>query len=163
MGVPVQEAGQRARVVPEPIQGKSPRTDEAIEKEPRLKARYDENPTYRTMLDHAKGLEGLNRHAGKHAAGVVIGDRPLWEYVPCFRPAGDETGIVTQYDKDRVEKAGLVKFDFIGLKTLTVIQVCLDHVTRERAARGETELELENISLADVEVYKMISQADVTG
>ena len=90
-----------------------------------------------TLLDHAKELEGLNRHAGKHAAGVVIGDRPLWEYVPCFRPAGDEGGIVTQYDKDMVEKAGLVKFDFLGLKTLTVIQNCLDHVNRERAARGE--------------------------
>src|SRR6476646_691587 len=163
MGVPVQEAGQRARVVPEPIQGKSPRTDEAIEKEPRLKARYDENPTYRTLLDHAKKLEGLNRHAGKHAAGVVIGDRPLWEYVPCFRPAGDEGGIVTQYDKDMVEKAGLVKFDFLGLKTLTVIQVCIDHVNREKAAAGTGDLDLSLIPLDDADVYKMISKADVTG
>ena len=66
--------------------------------------------------------------------------------MPCFRPAGDDTGIVTQYDKDMVEKAGLVKFDFLGLKTLTVIQICLDHVNRERAARGETALELERSS-----------------
>ena len=163
MGVPVAEADKVAKFVPEPIQGKSPPIAEAIEKEPRLKALYDENPTYRTLLDHAKKLEGLNRHAGKHAAGVVIGDRPLWEYVPCFRPAGDEGGIVTQYDKDMVEKAGLVKFDFLGLKTLTVIQVCIDHVNRERAARGEAELDLSLIPLDDVEVYKMISQADVTG
>jgi DNA polymerase-3 subunit alpha len=163
MGVPVQEADKVAKFVPEPIQGKSPPIAEAIEKEPRLKALYDENPTYRTLLDHAKKLEGLNRHAGKHAAGVVIGDRPLWEYVPCFRPAGDEGGIVTQYDKDMVEKAGLVKFDFLGLKTLTVIQVCIDHVNRERAARGEADFDLSVIPLDDVEVYKMISQADVTG
>ncbi len=163
MGVPVQEADKVAKFVPEPIQGKSPPIAEAIEKEPRLKALYDENPTYRTLLDHAKKLEGLNRHAGKHAAGVVIGDRPLWEYVPCFRPAGDDTGIVTQYDKDMVEKAGLVKFDFLGLKTLTVIQVCIDHVNRERAARGEAEFDLSVIPLDDGEVYKMISQADVTG
>ena len=163
MGVPVQEADKVAKFVPEPIQGKSPPIAEAIEKEPRLKALYDENPTYRTLLDHAKKLEGLNRHAGKHAAGVVIGDRPLWEYVPCFRPAGDEGGIVTQYDKDMVEKAGLVKFDFLGLKTLTVIQVCIDHVNRERAARGEAELDLSLIPLDDADVYKMISQADVTG
>jgi len=163
MAVPFAEADKVAKFVPEPIQGKSPPIAEAIEKEPRLKALYDESPVYRELLDVAKGLEGLNRHAGKHAAGIVIGDRPLWEYVPCFRPAGDETGIVTQYDKDMVEKAGLVKFDFLGLKTLTVIQICLDHVNRERATRGEAELDLSLIPLDDVPVYKMISDADVTG
>ncbi len=163
MAIPFAEADKVAKFVPEPIQGKSPPIAEAIEKEPRLKALYDESPIYRELLDVAKGLEGLNRHAGKHAAGVVIGDRPLWEYVPCFRPAADETGIVTQYDKDMVEKAGLVKFDFLGLKTLTVIQTCLDHVARERQARGQEPLELSLLPLDDAGVYKMISDADVTG
>ena len=97
--------------------------------------------SYRELLDIAKTLEGLNRHAGMHAAGVVIGEKPLWEYVPCFRPAGEE-GIVTQYDKDMVEKAGLVKFDFLGLKTLTVIQTCLDLINREKEAAGEAPLDL---------------------
>ncbi len=161
--MPYADADRIAKFVPEPIQGKSPPIAEAIEKEPRLKALYDESPVYRELLDVAKGLEGLNRHAGKHAAGIVIGDRPLWEYVPCFRPAGDESGIVTQYDKDMVEKAGLVKFDFLGLKTLTVIQICLDHVARDRALRGEEPLDLSLIPLDDVPVYKMISDADVTG
>jgi len=163
MAVPFAEADKVAKFVPEPIQGKSPPIAEAIEKEPRLKALYDESPVYRELLDVAKGLEGLNRHAGKHAAGVVIGDKPLWEYVPCFRPAGDEAGIVTQYDKDMVEKAGLVKFDFLGLKTLTVIQTCLDHVNREKATKGEEPLDLSAIPLDDAAVYKMISDADVTG
>ncbi len=163
MAVPFAEADKVAKFVPEPIQGKSLPIAEAIEKEPRLKALYDESPVYRELLDVAKGLEGLNRHAGKHAAGIVIGDRPLWEYVPCFRPAGDETGIVTQYDKDMVEKAGLVKFDFLGLKTLTVIQTCLDLVNRDRAARGEEAIDLSLIPLDDAPVYKMISDADVTG
>jgi DNA polymerase III subunit alpha len=163
MAIPFAEADKVAKFVPEPVQGKSPPIAEAIEKEPRLKALYDENPTYRELLDVAKGLEGLNRHAGKHAAGVVICDRPLWEYVPCFRPAGDEDGIVTQYDKDMVEKAGLVKFDFLGLKTLTVIQTCLDIVNREKQAGGEEALDLSLIPLDDVGVYKMISAADVTG
>ncbi|HXJ19962.1 MAG TPA: DNA polymerase III subunit alpha, partial [Polyangia bacterium] len=163
MAIPFAEADKVAKFVPEPIQGKSPPIAEAIEKEPRLKALYDESPIYRELLDVAKGLEGLNRHAGKHAAGVVIGDRPLWEYVPCFRPAGDEAGIVTQYDKDMVEKAGLVKFDFLGLKTLTVIQTCLDHVKRERLALGQEPLDLALIPLDDAGVYKMISDADVTG
>jgi DNA polymerase-3 subunit alpha len=163
MAIPFAEADKVAKFVPEPVQGKSPPIAEAIEKEPRLKQLYDENPTYRELLDVAKGLEGLNRHAGKHAAGVVIGDKPLWEYVPCFRPAGDEDGIVTQYDKDMVEKAGLVKFDFLGLKTLTVIQTCLDLVNKEKAAANEPPLDLAVIPLDDQSVYKMISAADVTG
>jgi DNA polymerase-3 subunit alpha len=162
MAIPFAEADKVAKFVPEPIQGKTPPIAEAIEKEPRLKALYDENAQYRELLDIAKGLEGLNRHAGTHAAGVVIGDKPLWEYVPCFRPAGEE-GIVTQYDKDMVEKAGLVKFDFLGLKTLTVIQTCLDLVNRERATVGEALLDLAVLPLDDGDVYKMISRADVTG
>ncbi len=148
MAIPFAEADKVAKFVPEPIQGKSPPIAEAIEKEPRLKALYDENPIYRELLDIAKRLEGLNRHAGTHAAGVVIGDRPLWEYVPCFRPAGEE-GIVTQYDKDMVEKAGLVKFDFLGLKTLTVIQTCIDLVNREKEAAGALPLDLSVIALDD--------------
>ena len=86
-----------------------------------------------------------------HAAGVVIGEKPLWEYVPCFRrPATDE--IVTQFAKDEVEKAGLVKFDFLGLKTLTVIQTCLDLVNqRAGGARASEPLDLSLIPLDDAE------------
>jgi DNA polymerase-3 subunit alpha len=163
MAIPFADADRVAKYVPEPVQGKTLPIAEAIEKEPRLRALYDESPIYRELLDVAKGLEGLNRHAGKHAAGVVIGDKPLWEYVPCFRPAGDDDGIVTQYDKDMVEKAGLVKFDFLGLKTLTVIQTCLDIVNAQKAALGETAVDLSLIELDDASVYKMISAADVTG
>jgi DNA polymerase-3 subunit alpha len=162
MALPFADADKVAKFVPEPIQGKSPPIAEAIKQEPRLKQLYDEGGVYRELLDIAKGLEGLNRHAGTHAAGVVIGDRPLWEYVPCFRPSGEE-GIVTQYDKDMVEKAGLVKFDFLGLKTLTVIQTCLDLVNREKEGRGEPPLDLALVTTDDPEVYKMISRADVTG
>ena len=169
MGLPFADTDKIAKYVPEPIQGKSPPIAEAIEQEPRLKALYDENPTYRELLDVAKKLEGLNRHAGKHAAGIVIAERPLWEYVPCFRPAGEE-GIVTQYDKDRVEKVGLVKFDFLGLKTLTVIQTALDLINRDRpgagagaAAGSEEPLDLSLIANDDPGVYRMITDADVTG
>ncbi|MBC8131706.1 MAG: DNA polymerase III subunit alpha, partial [Deltaproteobacteria bacterium] len=162
MGLPFADTDKIAKFVPEPIQGKSPPIAEAIEQEPRLKALYDENPTYRELLDVAKKLEGLNRHAGKHAAGIVIAERPLWEYVPCFRPAGDE-GIVTQYDKDRVEKVGLVKFDFLGLKTLTVIQTALDLINREKQAAGQEPVDLSLIANDDPGVYKMITAADVTG
>ena len=140
MEIPFAEADKLAKLVPEPVQGKCPPMREAIEQEPRLKALYDENPRYRELLDLAQALEGLNRHAGMHAAGIVIGEKPLWEYVPCFRrPA--TSGIVTQFART-VEKAGLVKFDFLGLKTLTVIQTCLDHVNQERGRAGEAPLDL---------------------
>ena len=142
MALPFAEGDRLAKFVPEAIQGKSPPIAEAIEQEPRLKALYDESPIYREMLDVAKGLEGLHRQAGMHAAGVVIGDRPLWEYVPCFRPAGEETGMVTQFAKDEVEKIGLVKFDFLGLKTLTSSRSVSTTMAADRATRGEEPLDL---------------------
>ena len=107
-------------------------------------------------------LEGLNRHAGMHAAGVVIAERPLWEYVPLFKPAGEDQ-IVTQFNMNDVEKAGLVKFDFLGLKTLTVIATCIDLMNKERTERGEEDFDIAAVPLVDVEVYKMLSSADVTG
>ncbi len=161
MGIPYAEADKVAKLVPEPIQGKSPPIDEAIVKEPRLKELYDNDPKYRELLDVAKALEGLNRHAGMHAAGVVISEKPLWEYVPCFR--GQNGEIVTQFAKDEVELAGLVKFDFLGLKTLTVIAKAVALVNQRRRATGDTALEIDKIPLDDAEVYKMISAADTTG
>ena len=140
MGIPVADANRVATLVPEPIQGKSPPIAEAIEQEPRLKELYAGGGEYRELLDTAMRLEGLNRHAGMHAAGVVIAEKPLWEYVPLFKPAGEDDSIVTQFNMNDVEKAGLVKFDFLGLKTLTVIQTCLDLVNKERAERGEAPL-----------------------
>jgi DNA polymerase-3 subunit alpha len=163
LGMSPADGNKVATLVPEPIQGKSPPIAEAIEVEPRLKELYDQSGDFRELLDMAKILEGLNRHAGMHAAGVVIGEKPLWEYVPCFKPAAEEDIIVTQFNMTDVEKAGLVKFDFLGLKTLTVIQTCLDLVNRERAGKNEPPLDIATIPLDDAEVYKMISAADVTG
>jgi DNA polymerase-3 subunit alpha len=149
-------------MVPEPIQGKSPPLHEAIEQEPRLKELHEGGGEFRDLLDTAMRLEGLNRHAGIHAAGVVIAEKPLWEYVPLFKPAGEEQ-IVTQYNMTDVEKVGLVKFDFLGLKTLTVIQTAVDLVNRERTEKAESPFDITEIPLEDPDVYKMISAADVTG
>ena len=88
------------------------------------------------MLEIALALEGLHRQAGMHAAGVVIADKPLWEYVPVYQPPGEKT-LVTQFAKDEVEAAGLVKFDFLGLKTLTVIQHAINLVNRGQTGGGE--------------------------
>ncbi len=161
LAIPIADANKVASFVPEPIQGKSPPIAEAIEMEPRLKDAYAGE--FHELLDIAKGLEGLNRHAGMHAAGVVIGEKPLYEYVPCFRPAGEEDIIVTQFNMNDVEKVGLVKFDFLGLKTLTVIQTAVDLVNRERATKGEAPVDMAALPLDDAGVYKMISAADVTG
>ena len=107
---------------------------QAIEGEPKLQAAIDEEPVVKRMLDIAQKLEGLHRHASTHAAGVVIGDRPLQELVPLYRDP--KTGMrVTQYNMKWVEQAGLVKFDFLGLKTLTVLRTAVDLI-RARASRS---------------------------
>jgi DNA polymerase-3 subunit alpha len=162
LGLTPAEGNKVATLVPEPIQGKSLPLAKAIEDEPRLKDLYDGQ--YRELLDIAKTLEGLNRHAGTHAAGVVIGEKPLWEYVPCFRPAGqDNETIATQFNMTDVEKVGLVKFDFLGLKTLTVIKTAVNLINAEPGRAGQEPLDPALIPLDDPAVYAMISKADVTG
>ena len=156
MAIPFAEADKVAKLVPEPVQGKTPPIKEAMEAEPKLKELYNSSETYKFLLDTAQALEGLNRHAGMHAAGIVISEKPLWEYVPCSRgPAGE---IVTQFAKEEVELAGLVKFDFLGLKTLTVIDIAIKLIHHEKP-----DFDLITIPLDDVEVYKMISEGDTTG
>ena len=160
MDIPFAEADKLAKLVPEPVQGKSPPVREAIEAEPELKKLYNESPLHRELLDIAASLEGLNRHAGMHAAGVVIADRPLWEYVPCFRGQNDE--IVTQFAMKEIEKAGLVKFDFLGLKTLTVIQTAVKLID-EQLPPDAPRFDIGAIPKDDPEVFKMISRGDTTG
>jgi len=161
MEIPFGEADKLAKLVPEPVAGKTPPVREAIEQTPELKQLYNESPMHRELLDLAAALEGLNRNAGMHAAGVVIAEEPLWEYVPCFRGQNDE--IVTQFAMKEVEKAGLVKFDFLGLKTLTVIQTAVKLANQQRKERGEPDLDIDLIRKDDADVYKMISRADTTG
>jgi len=159
MEIPFGEADKLAKLVPEPVAGKSPPVREAIEQTPELKQLYNESPLHRELLDLAAALEGLNRNAGMHAAGIVIAEKPLWEYVPCFRGQNDE--IVTQFAMKEVEKVGLVKFDFLGLKTLTVIQTTVKLVNQKRPP-GE-ELDIDVIPKDDLETFKMMSRADTTG
>ncbi|MCG8416806.1 MAG: DNA polymerase III subunit alpha [Proteobacteria bacterium] len=161
MELPYAEADKLAKLVPDPVQGKSPPVREAIEKEPELKRLYDDDPKMHDLLDIASSLEGLNRHVGMHAAGVVIAEEPLWNYVPCFKGQNDE--IVTQFAMKEAEKAGLVKFDFLGLKTLTVIQTAVDLINEQRAAAGEPPFDINKIPQGDKGVFEMISRGDTTG
>ncbi|MDR3420468.1 MAG: DNA polymerase III subunit alpha [Xanthobacteraceae bacterium] len=129
----------------------------AIEDEPRLQAERDGDPVTRRAFDIAQKLEGLTRHASTHAAGIVIGDRPLTELVPLYR---DPKSLmpVTQFNMKWVEPAGLVKFDFLGLKTLTVLDLAVKLVKR----RG-IDIDLSNLPLDDAKTYEMLARGETVG
>ncbi|MCC7267098.1 MAG: DNA polymerase III subunit alpha [Caulobacteraceae bacterium] len=122
---------------------------QAVEIEPRLKAARDEDPSVAQMLDVALQLEGLYRNASTHAAGIVIGDRPLTELAPLYRDPRSELP-ATQYNMKWVESAGLVKFDFLGLKTLTVVDRAMRHLEKRGAGFPLEQLELENTAAYDL-------------
>jgi len=129
----------------------------AIDDEPKLQAEAANDPAVKRAFDIAKKLEGLTRHASTHAAGIVIGDRALSELVPLYRdPKSDMP--VTQFNMKWVEQAGLVKFDFLGLKTLTVLQTAVALVKR----RG-IEIDLTAIPLDDQKTYELLAHAEAVG
>ncbi len=130
---------------------------QAIDGEPKLQAERDSDPVVKRAFDIAKKLEGLTRHASTHAAGIVIGDRALTELVPLYRdPKSDMP--VTQFNMKWVEQAGLVKFDFLGLKTLTVLEKAVALVRR----RG-IEIDLTAIPLDDAKTYDLLARAEAVG
>ena len=130
---------------------------EALETEPRLKEQRDEDESVAALIEKALKLEGLYRHASTHAAGVVIGDRPLDELVPLYRdPRSDMPA--TQFNMKWVEPAGLVKFDFLGLKTLTVIARAVGY-----AAERGVDLKMDEIPLDDKSTFEMLGEGAATG
>ncbi|MEG9861083.1 MAG: DNA polymerase III subunit alpha [Parvularculales bacterium] len=130
---------------------------EAIEGEPRLQEARREDELVERMLNISLNLEGLYRHASTHAAGVVIGEGPLEKFVPLYRDPRSDI-LVTQFNMKWVEQAGLVKFDFLGLKTLTVLEKTMG-LLRERG----TDIKLETIPLDDAKTYSMLSRGDTVG
>jgi DNA polymerase III subunit alpha len=181
MGLPFAEGDRIAKLVPDPVQGKTPPLKELVfgsEKgpaEPRLEELYrkpteisrwtDEKGvqhviTTKDLLDIAMSLEGLNRQAGLHAAGVVIADKPLWEYVPAYMDDKSDM-LVSQFAKEEVEAAGLVKFDFLGLKTLTVIDDALRLVKQNHPEMKD--FSADQIPIDDPKVYELISAGDTAG
>lgn len=131
---------------------------EAIESEPKLQEERDREPIVARLLEIAQKLEGLYRHASTHAAGMVISDRPLEELVPLYRDPKSHFPI-TQYNWKMVEAAGLVKFDFLGLKTLTVIEKAVDLISRGRGI----SIDLPNLPLDDPRTFDMLARADTAG
>jgi len=134
---------------------------DALKEEPQLKQRYDEEEDTRALLDLAMSLEGLKRNAGKHAGGVVIAPSPLTDFTPLFCEAGGGS-IVTQFDKDDVETIGLVKFDFLGLRTLTIIDWALKTINGKRAVAGEALIELAKLPMNDPLAFKLLQACQTT-
>ena len=128
--------------------------EEALKRESRLQEEINKDNLLQEMFNYAKDLEGLNRHTSVHAAGIMISDAPISNYVPVYK---DEDGrLVTQYEMKNAERAGLVKFDFLGLKTLTVIDCAVELVRRKK----NKDFAIENLPLNDDRVYNQLSTGD---
>ncbi len=154
--MPLGQVDKLAKMVPQ-NPAKPVTLKEAIEGEPRLREAADAEPRVKSLLDIAEKLEGLYSNASTHAAGIVIGDRPLDELVPLYRdPASDMPA--TQFNMKWVEPAGLVKFDFLGLKTLTTLSTTIDLLKR----RG-VEVDLAKIPLDDPKTYEMLGRGETVG
>jgi DNA polymerase-3 subunit alpha len=135
--------------------------DDALEKEEELRRRYRNEDDVRQLLDMARSLEGLVRNAGTHAGGVVIAPSVLTDFAPLYCEAGSST-VVTQFDKDDVEAAGLVKFDFLGLRTLTIIDWAVRTINAARVAAGEPALDLATMPMDDAATYALLKRCETT-
>jgi DNA polymerase-3 subunit alpha len=127
---------------------------EAMEQEPMLKERYQREDEVKTLLDLAQSLEGMTRNIGMHAGGVLIAPGKLTDFTPLYQQPGSDSA-VSQYDKDDVEAAGLVKFDFLGLATLTILELAREFIVKRHPA--QQDFAFENIPLDDAPTYKLFT------
>ena len=153
MDVPYADVDRIAKMVPTTL---NISLEQAIEDSPALRQAYESDAQVRELIDTARKLEGMVRNAGVHAAGVVIAPRPLTELVPLFKTKNDE--IVTAFDMNAIEKLGLLKMDFLGLTTLTILDDALKLIAQ---TRGET-ITLEEIPLTDPETYEKVFYTGLT-
>ena len=154
--LPYAEADKVAKLVPNQL---NITLEQALEAEPRLRELVDTDPKVRELMTIARSLEGLARHASTHAAGVVISEGPLTDHVPLYKGANDE--IVTQYSMGDVEKIGLVKFDFLGLKTLTMIRRAEILINEGRPE--QPPLSVDRLPFDDAKTFALLSSGKTTG
>ncbi|MBU0637850.1 MAG: DNA polymerase III subunit alpha [Planctomycetes bacterium] len=155
LDVSLAQADQVARLVPEELKMT---IDKALRREPELKRLYEKDETIHKVIDLGRRLEGLARHASVHAAGVVIADVPLEELIPLHKPA-DSPDVTTQFEGPTVEKVGLLKMDFLGLRTLSQIHLATELV---RKHHGVT-IDLERLDLTDQKVYQLLARGETRG
>ena len=165
LGYPYAVGDRLTKIMPQPVMGKdvslaecfdpsASRYNEAGE----LRSAYETDPDAKRVIDTARGLEGLKRQAGVHAAGVVMCRDPLTDHIPVWRRDADGA-VITQFDMGTVESLGLLKMDFLGLRNLTVLDDCLKHI---EANRGE-QVVLEDVTLDDPEAYALLCRGDSMG
>lgn len=133
----------------------------ALEQEEELRRRYEQDDDVHGLIDLALSLEGITKNAGKHAGGVVIAPTELTDFLPLYCEQGSES-IVSQLDKDDVESIGLVKFDFLGLRTLTIIDWAVKTINQDRERAGEPALVLEQLTTDDPETYALLKRCETT-
>lgn len=134
--------------------------DRALSKEPELRKRYEVDPTVKRIIDIGRRLEGVARNAGVHAAGVVIADQPLVNFLPLCKAQGqDKDTLVTQFDGPTVERVGLLKMDFLGLRTLTTLERARQLAEKTTGQR----IDLETLDLTDQKVYELFTRGDTKG
>lgn len=136
--------------------------DRAMEQEPLLRERYETEEEVRTLMDLALKLEGLTRNVGKHAGGIVIAPGKLTDFVPLYCEPNEAAHPVTQFDKDDVEAVGLVKFDFLGLKTLTIIDRALQIANANRSREHLPPIDISLIPLDDAKTYALLKACQST-
>lgn len=135
--------------------------DKALQESEEFAQAYEDDEEVTQLIDMAKALEGLARNAGKHAGGVVIAPGKLTDFTPLYCEA-DGSNLVTQFDKDDVEQAGLVKFDFLGLRTLTIIDWAIQTVNAELKAKDEPLVDINHIRMDDEKSFDLIKTAETT-
>ncbi len=155
MGLGFDEANKLSQLVPNELKMTIAK---ALQTEPELKRRYDQEETVRKVIDMAARIEGLARNAGVHAAGVVIAQRPLDDLIPLYKPEGEDQ-IVTQFDGNTVEKVGLMKMDFLGLETLTILELARQLVKKHHGV----DVDLERLDLNDRKVFDLFARGDTKG
>jgi DNA polymerase-3 subunit alpha len=155
MGMPYADVDKIAKMIPaEPDMT----LELALEAEPELEKMYNTNSQMRQLIDISKTLEGLTRHASTHAAGVVISERPLTEYIPLYK-ASDEEQITTGFPMGSLERIGLLKMDFLGLRTLTVIDETVKLITKTKGL----DVAIEDIPLDDKKTFDLLARAETFG
>ena len=154
LGLPLAEVDTIAKLIPDNLKMT---IDKALKEEPKLAEMVKADPRIAELIDISRALEGLSRHASTHAAGVVIGDKPLVEYLPLYK--GKKGEVVTQFDMKKVEDIGLVKFDFLGLRNLTVI----DNALKSIADQNKPVPDLAHLPFDDEKTFALLQAGDTTG
>ena len=159
LGMPYAEVDRVAKIIPDPLKSGIKSIPEALKKTPDLKTLYDSDLQVKRLLDIASRIEGLARHCSQHAAGIVITPQPTQDMVPVTRIKEGGDQVVTQFSMEPVEKLGLVKMDFLGLRTLSILEGALENIK----ISGHEPVDLEKIPMDDKKTFDMLKEADTLG